>query len=236
MRRLRSVLLLLALLLPALQVFGAQRTPFQARCEDTIAKTVSVLSAKQNGYSINTQLSYKSLTAMKGQAVANSYVLGLTRTESTVQIGANGPMLQDRGSGYECISPQIVVELSYAPVKIYIGSEFPKGTCGYDVILEHEMRHLKTYMDHLPRVENTVRAALAKRFGGKPFYAPSGTAQSALSHEINTGWLSFIKAEMAKVETLQAAIDTPAEYARLGKLCNGEIQKVLNKTRRPGGR
>lgn len=235
MERLRGVLLLLALLLPV-AAFAAPRTAFQVRCEDTISKTVSVLSAKQNGYSVNTQLSYKELTAMKGVASANSYVLGLTRTESRVQIATNGPILQDKASGYECIAPQIIVELTYAPVKVYVGREFSQGTCGYDVILAHEMRHMQTYMDHLPRAEKIVRDALAKRFGGKPLYAPSGTAQSALAHEINSGWLTFIKAEMAKVERLQAAIDTPAEYARLGKMCGGEIQRVLNRTRRPGGR
>jgi hypothetical protein len=235
MGRMRGLLLMLALMLPV-AAFAAQRTAFQVRCEDTISKTVSVLSAKQNGYAVNTQLSYKQLTAMKGVASANSYVLGLTRTESRVQIASNGPILQDKASGYECIAPQIIVELTYAPVKVYVGKEFPQGTCGYDVILAHEMRHMQAYMDHLPRVENIVRAALAKRFGGKPLYAPSGTAQSALSHEINSGWLSFIKAEMAKVERLQEAIDSPAEYARLGKQCDGEILRILKSTRRPGGR
>ncbi|WP_338764813.1 hypothetical protein [Massilia sp. METH4] len=207
------------------------RTPFQIRCEDTITKTVSVFSAKQNGYTINTQLSYKMLTAMKGVASRNDFVLGLTRTESMVQVSADGAMLQDRASGYECIAPQLKVQLTYAPVKIYVGNEFPVGSCGYKEILAHEMRHMQAYMDHLPKVEKTVAAALAKRFGGKPFYAPSGTARTALSFEIDSGWLPYIKAEMAKVEAVQAKIDSPAEYARLSKVCNGEIQKILVKTR-----
>ena len=32
---------------------------------------------------------------------------------------------------------------------------------------------------------------------------------------------------MRKVEVLQAAIDSPQEYARLGKACKGEIQNIL---------
>jgi len=225
--------LLLVLLFLAVQAAQAApaRTAFQVRCEDTITKTVSVFSAKQNGYTINTQLSYKMLTAMKGVARRNEFVLGLTRTESVVRAGAEGAMLQDPASGYECIAPRLKVELTYAPVKIYVGNEFPVGSCGYREILAHEMRHMQAYMDHLPKVEKTVAAALAKRFGGKPFYAPSGTARTALSFEIDSGWLPYIKAEMAKVEAVQAAIDTPAEYARLSKACNGEIQKILVKTR-----
>ncbi|MGK5019439.1 hypothetical protein [Janthinobacterium sp. LB2P10] len=210
--------------------FGAHaqaRTPFQVRCEDTISKTVSVLTAQQNGYSIDTHLPYKALTVMKGMARANTWVLGLTKTESQVQIGLAGPMLQDPASGYECVAPQISVKLNYAPVVIYIGREFAPGTCAYDEILTHELRHMKTYMEHLPRVEKTVRAALAKRFEARPLYAPSGTAKSALAREIDTGWLPYVKAEMRKVEVLQAAIDTPQEYARLSKACNGEIQTIL---------
>ena len=68
-----------------------------------------------------------------------------------------------------------------------------------------------------------MREALTKRFGDKPLYAPSGTAMSALEHEIDSGWLPYIKAELAKVEIEQAAIDSPEEYARLGKACGGEI-------------
>ncbi|AXA94506.1 hypothetical protein [Massilia sp. YMA4] len=209
----------------------AARTPFQIRCEDTISKTISVLSSKQNGYTINTQLSYKMLTAMKGVASRNQFVLGLTRTESRVQVGLAGQMLQDPASGYECVAPQIKVQLTYEPVKIYVGSEFPVGTCGYQEILAHEMRHMQAYMAHLPKVEKVVSAALARRFEGKPLYAPAGTARSALAFEIDSGWLPYIKAEMAKVEAVQAQIDSPAEYARLSKACGGEIQKILIKTR-----
>jgi hypothetical protein len=148
-----------------------------------------------------------------------------------VQIGLAGPLLQDPASGYECVAPQISVQLTYVPVKIYVGSEFPVGTCGYKEILAHEMRHMEAYMAHLPKVERTVGAALAKRFEGKPLYAPAGTARSALAFEIDSGWLPYIKAEMAKVEAVQAQIDSPAEYARLGKACGGEIQRILVKTR-----
>lgn len=172
MQRMRTAIFLL-LALASLGAHGAARTPFQVRCEDTISKTVSVLTAQQNGYSIDTHLPYKALTVMKGTARANTWVLGLTKTDSQVQIGLAGPLLQDPASGYECVAPQISVKITYAPVVIYIGREFAPGTCAYDEILAHELRHMKTYMEHLPRVEKTVRAALARRFEARPLYAPA---------------------------------------------------------------
>jgi hypothetical protein len=210
----------------------AERTPFQIRCEDDIGKTVSLLTATQSGYTLAHHLTTKALTRMKDPGAANLTVLGLTKTESRVEIKLAGPVLQDSASTYECVAPHITVRIFYAPIVIYVGSEFASGSCAYRQILDHELRHLRTYLDHLPGVERVVRAALEHRFQRRPLYAPSGTAAAALGHEIDSGWLPYIKAEMAKVELQQAKIDTPEEYARLGASCNGDIERVIKRQRR----
>ena len=222
--------LLAALLLVAAATVQA-RTPFQVRCEDTISKTVSVLSSQQNGYRIDTTRSYRTLSQMKAGA-RGSVVLGLTRTESRVSIGVGGPMLLDKVSGYECVAPRIDVDVHYLPIVIYIGSEIPVDSCTYREVLAHELRHLKAYQDHLPKVEVKVRAALAARFGNKPLYAPAGQARRLLQREIDTQWMPYIKAEMAQVEAVQARIDSPQEYARLGKVCRGEVQSLIGVARK----
>jgi hypothetical protein len=225
---------LLPAVLALLCVSGAAsaRTPFQARCEDTLGQTVSVLSSRQNGYRVDNTLSYRSLTVMKGQAPAASYVLGLTRTESRVSIGVGGSVLQDPPSGYECVAPRIEVSLYYLPIVVYVGREFVPGSCAYREILAHEMRHLNAYLDYLPKVETRVRAALAKRFEARPLYARAGQSRTLLQQEIDGGWMPYIKSEMGKVELLQGAIDTPQEYARLGKVCQGEVKSVIGSAQR----
>ena len=211
---------------------AAERTPFQIRCEDTISKTISVLSTKTNGFTINNQLPYRALTLKTGSIDGRSETLGLTVTRAQYSATMGGPILQDKVSGYECVAPRVEIKLNYSPVLIYVGNEFVPGSCGYNTILEHEQRHLKAYMDNLARVEKIVRDALNRRFEGKPLYAPSGTAQSALQHEINSQWMPFIQAEFDKGKSEQAKIDTPAEYARLANTCNGEIREIVQRRRR----
>lgn len=210
----------------------AQRTPFQARCEDSIGETLSVLTGVQNGFRIDNSVGYRSLTVMKGRTRPGQVVLGLTRTESRVSINVGGRLLSDPASGYECIAPHIEVRLTYPPIVVYVSREFPPGSCAYEEVLAHEMRHLNTYLDYLPKAEARVRAALAQRFEDKPLYARTGQAQGLLQREIDRGWMPYIKNEMAKVEALQAAIDSPQEYARLGKVCGGEVQSLLRPPRR----
>ena len=202
---------------------------FQNRCENSIGSTVAVVEAGDNGWSVDNSRSYKSLTALKGQG--RGYVLGLTRAESRIAIGLRGRLLLDKASGTECIAPTVTVKLAYVPIVIYVGSEFAPGTCAYEQILAHEMRHLKVYLDHLPKVEVTVRAALDRRFIKTPLYAPAGQARALLDQEMNQRWMPFIKAAMAQVEALQAPIDSPQEYARLSKVCKGEVQFQLSRQR-----
>ncbi len=212
---------------------AAQRTPFQVRCEDSISKSVSVLSAKQQGYTVNNQLSYRALTARTGSQSRNMETLGLTVTQGLHKAKvSSGPVLQDAASGYECIAPKVEIELYYSPVRIYVGNEFAPNTCAYKEILEHEMRHLKAHEDNLARVQKVVGEALNKRFGGQPLYAPSGTAFSALEHEVNGVWFNFIRDEFAKGKVEQDKIDSPQEYARLAKACNGEIANIISRRRR----
>jgi hypothetical protein len=210
------------------------RTPFQAQCEDRLGATVVAVTAAGAGYSIDNSLSYRALGRLKEHNQAG-YVLGLTKTESRITMAVDGGMLTDPQSGHECIAPKIAVSLTYVPIVIYVGSEFRPETCAYQEILAHEMRHLKTYLDQLPKVEAVVGAALKKRFPAKPIYAPAGQAKALLDQEMDRQWMPYIKNEMIKVERLQAAIDSPKEYARLSKVCQGEVQSLI-RPRKPDPR
>ena len=107
--------------------------------------------------------------------------------------------------------------------------EFAPGTCGYNAILAHEKRHMAAYLAHLDAVEQKLRAEFAARLGDKPVYAARGEAFAALGRELDATWLPHIKAELAKAEQAQAGIDTAEEYARLSKVCEGEVQSILGK-------
>jgi hypothetical protein len=191
----------------------------------------TTFTARDNGYRIDNTVSYRALTTMKQPQVRGGVVLGLTRTESRVALQIDGALLQD-GRGAECVLPRIAVSLYYLPIVIYVGREFAPGTCAYGAILAHEMRHLKSYMDTLPKVEEEVRTRLAGRYIGKPLYASAGRARDLLQQDVDANWMPYIKAEMGRVEQQQVAIDSPQEYARLSKICQGEVQSIIRPVKR----
>jgi hypothetical protein len=211
---------------------AAARTPFQARCEDAAQHAVATFATREGGYRVDNGMPYRMLTQMKRPAVSNGFVLGLTRTESRVAIRVGGTALQDAASATECVIPRIAVTLYYLPIVVYVANEFAPATCPYQEVLAHEMRHLKSYLDYLPKVEERVRARLADRFVGMPLYARTGAGRDLLQQEIDRNWMPWLKAEMGRVEGQQAEIDSPQEYARLSKVCQGEVQSLIGSTRR----
>jgi hypothetical protein len=217
---------------------GAAATPFQARCEagqpglDTGRRPAAVrIESHDGGYRVDRSLSWRALTRMK-QEGAGAYVLGLTRAESRVAISVEGAIVASPDTPEECLLPRIGLSLSYRPIVIYVGREFAPGSCAYREILAHEMRHLNAYRDILPKVERTVGAALSRRFDGRPVLAARGQSLRQVQAELDGRWMPFIKREMAQAKALQAAIDSPAEYARLSKVCRGEVQSLIGSTRR----
>jgi len=222
----------LGLALLAASGLASARTPFETRCEDAARAAFATFATRDSGWRVDNTLSYRDLTRMKRPSVPGGFVLGLTRTESRVAIQVDGTLLASPDGALECVMPRVAVTLYYLPIVVYVSREFAPDSCAYDEILAHEMRHLKSYLDYLPKVEGRVRDRLAGRFAGKPLYARAGESRMLLQREIDRNWMPYIKGEMGRVERLQALIDSPREYARLSKVCQGEVQSLIGSTRR----
>jgi hypothetical protein len=206
-------------------------TPFEARCDAAATAAGVRIGTQDSGWRIDNSQSYRTLTQIKRPRVAHGYVLGLTHTESHVTVQVDGELLQDAAARRECVLPRVSVTLYYEPIVVYVGREFAPGTCAYREILAHEMRHLKSYQEALPKVEERVRARLAPRVQGRAVFADAGGARPMLQREIDAVWLPAIRAEMRAVELLQREIDSPQEYARLSKVCQGAVQSLIGSTR-----
>ena len=196
-------------------------------CEQLPKPSVTIKHLDEE-ISFNTRYSYRQLTSMSGEKLRpGSRVLGLTRTNGIAQFALNMPAIQDATERYECASPQITLTLGFKQMTVYVGREFPVGSCAYKEILEHEMRHVKTYQAHIAKVEQAVQEDISRRFmTGDVWRGLAGLGFARVNKELEERWLPYVNREMLKVESAQALIDTPEEYARLSEACGGEVKKL----------
>ena len=179
--------------------------------------------------SLNTSYSYKSITVL-GSPLHHpeKRVLGLTRGTATVRFETKTVLIVDRTGRWECASPQLVVTYGFSPMTVYVAKEFSKGSCAYNEIYQHELRHVKTHQDHLASIEKELIDMLNRRFAtGSPWRSIIGQTRLTLERELNERWIPYITREMERVELAQALIDTPEEYARVANACNGEIKRII---------
>ncbi|MFL6672982.1 MAG: hypothetical protein ACJ8LG_06800 [Massilia sp.] len=216
---------MLAVLLLAPALAGASPAAsavFSLRCEREM-KPVFEVSAHLANFQVNNSVSSSVLNTRLLKASASQLALGMTAGTVQSEVMLDGLALLDQGSGLECVSPRISVVLSYNPLQVYVAREFHAQSCSYRAIFEHEMQHVRLYRQHLPLVEQRVREQLAARYRNQPLYAPAGQGLSQLEADVDQWLRPLIREELARIELLQAGLDTPEESFRLSHACLGEV-------------
>jgi hypothetical protein len=223
---LAALLLLVLFLLPRPVMSAPSASHFEQRCEREMQPTFDVV-ARLNGFAVNNTVSSRVLNTRGSFTSSGEAMMGMTASSTRAEIAIDAAALADPDSGRECIAPRITVELSYQPLDVYVARELHPASCSYRAVYTHEMQHVRVYRDNLPLIEQRVREELVRRYGGQPLYAPRHKGLAILHEQID-GWLRpLLKAELAKVELEQRALDSRAEAERLSHMCQGETASAM---------
>jgi hypothetical protein len=118
---------------------------------------------------------------------------------------------------------EAVVEVTLSP-RIYIARELPEGSCLFDAVMEHERQHARIDREELAGGEERLEDAIAEAARRAGPVLAVGRAAEQMSEEIATAVEAAFRRALAEVErhrqVRQQAIDTPAEYARIGARCS----------------
>lgn len=220
------LLLVLLLLLPHPAHGAPALALFEQRCESEMLPTILV-RAEIPGFKVHNTVSSRVLYTRGTYATSEQAIMGVTSSSTRAEIGIEGPALVDPSGARECIAPRITVDLTYQPLDIYVAREFHPASCSYRAVYAHEMQHVKIYTDNLPKVEQRVREELVARYAGRPLYAPRDKGVALLQAHIDSWLRPLIKAELAKVELEQVALDNRAESERLSRACQGELASLM---------
>ncbi len=194
-------------------------------CNSKAQKNLVKTKTVWRDFSVDNSLPSRRLNNRASRTPSGDFVVGLTSLTTITEIEFSGELIKQKNGSGECLSPQIQITIALDPIQVYIGSEFKPGSCAYNTIYEHEMRHVALYKASIPKVANIVQDLLKRRLGERPIYAPADTAYRLLRQEIDQFWRPLIKAELSKIEIDQQAIDSEDELTELAVACNGTIQK-----------
>lgn len=206
------------------------QVPSEARADncERLPKPTVTLQRHQEAFSLDLRSSFRTLTLLGPAGTRpGMQVLGLTRGTAIVSFQTRIVSYVAPGGRWECASPQLTVTYGFSPMTVYVAREFPKGSCAWNEIHRHELRHVQAYQDHLAGIESELRETLQRRFvTGDPWRGPVGQARNRIQQELEERWAPYVKRMINKVDQTQALIDTPEEYARVASSCGGEIRRL----------
>lgn len=165
------------------------------------------------------------LTAMYERATANHETLGLTHAQLTYasELAANG--FQEDGRA--CMRVKVRVQVSMAPATVFIAREVAADPCRREAVREHEMKHVTVHDGFLRGTPSRLLALLdAADVGRTRHGADPGTIQQEAMREVKDIVAQAEAADRVSLAAMQAAVDTPEEYARVAASCGGTFVAV----------
>ena len=194
---------------------------FETRC---LGLPPSHVEVRQNAITIvrNDDLPYRELTQLAEDNPVTHRTLGLTKTEflQVAQIEIKG--LNDSTGGRACSRPQIRLELTMAPITVYIAREFRDDPCAREVVLGHEMKHVAVLEEHMADTARDLEEKLPRLFAQRVILARDPAAGEAQVKKAVQDFMSDYSARNGReLKRRQAAVDTAEEYGRVSGACGG---------------
>lgn len=123
--------------------------------------------------------------------------------------------------------------LGFDDTTIYLARELPRGSCSYKTVFDHEMMHVRIDEDivrfYTPKFRSLFEQAI-RNIG--VVHATSAKEAERKIEDAMREYTQKTTTDLSKVrQTRQAQIDTPTEYARLSRSCNGSLAELISKAR-----
>lgn len=122
------------------------------------------------------------------------------------------------------------LRIGFDDTVIYMAREVPFDSCGYKTVFDHEMDHVRTdralieaYAPHLPE---TLHRAVQEI--GVIRASSTKAAEKEITNIVDRYFADLGVALSTVRQNQQMKIDTPEEYERLGKSCDGELGRLIS--------
>jgi len=151
---------------------------------------------------------------------------GLTMAEHSLKMDYQvGGLEHPNHDGFCVWLESVNVDFSYVTLDVYVSSQYPEGTCPYQVILNHENHHvsidqrvLAKYRARIDWVLKHNRSIPTRRHPMTVVSMENGKA--ILSAKLNAIVDAVTRDYQKEITRQNGKIDTPAAYKRTQSLCN----------------
>jgi hypothetical protein len=164
----------------------------------------------------------RALSGMLSERSLPGYVTqGLTKVDYTASYTTEY-LSQKREDGSWCSTvDSVTVKFGFlAPPTIYLARSLPDGSCMYNEVMKHEYQHLRIAQETLEAGRKWIGSALRQQLAQGGAVGPTANSANAVVDDGIKNIVNKITGGLyATARFKNLALDTPENYARLGKVC-----------------
>ncbi|MFA6280622.1 MAG: hypothetical protein WC612_07530 [Bdellovibrionales bacterium] len=128
----------------------------------------------------------------------------------------------------------LTLHFGFDDTTVYMARELPQNSCSYGAVLGHEQHHIavdQALVDAMvPTLQTLLQQAVASI--GVIRASSSKVAEQQIATLIHN-YMGELGAHLSDIrKKRQAQVDTPAEYDRLSRSCDGELSQIIRTERR----
>ncbi|MGB9152274.1 MAG: hypothetical protein WCD70_04210 [Alphaproteobacteria bacterium] len=164
-------------------------------------------------------------------------LLGVTTYKPDISV-ISSPESITLADGSHCIKiASVEIKMVYKDVVVHVASEIPQGSCGFNLVVEHEQKHVNTnqqvIMDYIPVMQDKMHEYL-KVFGR--IHDPDYGHAMTVMHDKTKSYVGELLHDLSQEENnRQQQIDSDAEFQQLTRSCNGQLGQIAAQYHRTGG-
>ena len=155
--------------------------------------------------------------------------LGLAQVRTTFKSSLEASVTGQRNGTYCASLRSVTVEFRFTDSTIFVATDLPRDSCIYREVLAHEHKHVAVDAQLLNEWNSRLRTEVTHAVStvGTVSARSSDEAVKLLSARLEPNIRRTMDALMAERAHRQAQVDTPEEYHRVSRSCNGEVRKYV---------
>lgn len=164
----------------------------------------------------------RNLFLTRGQSVSGAHERALGVTYSEIIFFLEGDTkIVPRGGGYCVYLETVGAEFGWRRMEVYVASEYRRGSCEYNAVLDHENQHVSiirnALSDYAPRVRAELERELARQ---QPIYTLNPQTAADRAMEDLYGRMRGVVDRFQRSQAgRHAAIDSSSNYGAIADLC-----------------
>jgi hypothetical protein len=174
----------------------------------------------------------RNLFLTRGQSISGAHerALGVTYSEVVFYLEGNTKIVP-QGRGYCVYLETVGAEFGWKRMEIHIASEYRRGTCEYNAVLDHENQHVSIIRNALSEYAPRVRAELERELRRQPpMYTRNPQTAADRAVEALYGRMQGVVGRFQRSQAKRhGAIDSSNNYGAIADLCPNWDQNLTSR-------